>query len=146
LMLNAMVGLDPQDPATAQVPVAKDYSALLKEDALKGKVIGYPSRFQPGSEGLAEHPRFAGAMDAMRAAGAQLVPVDLQTTDWSEGQKTRVNRLFDMSIKRVLPDYLASRPGLPVLTLQALIDYNENHPAEENHNQDLLKRANALEL
>ncbi|NWA01682.1 amidase family protein [Pseudomonas gingeri] len=146
LMLNAMVGLDPQDPATAQVPVAKDYSALLKEDALKGKVIGYPSRFQPGSEGLAEHPRFAGAMAAMRAAGAQLVPVDLQPTDWSEGQMTRVNRLFDMSIKRVLPDYLASRPGLPVLTLQALIDYNENHPAEENHNQDLLKRANALEL
>ncbi|BBP78922.1 amidase [Pseudomonas sp. Ost2] len=146
LMLNAMTGLDPKDPATSQVPVAKDYSALLKEDALKGKVIGYPSRFQSGSQAMEDHPQFARALAAMKEAGAQLVPVDLPHTDWSQGETARLDRLFDMSIKRVLPDYLASRPGLPVSTLQGLIDYNESQPAEENHNQNLLKRANALVL
>ena len=143
LLLNAMVALDPQDPATAQVPARKDYTQQLRADALQGKVIGYPSRFKPGSEDLNEHPQFAQALGTLRRAGAQLVPVDLKATDWSDNNWSRVSRLFEMSIKRVLPGYLASRSGLPVSTLQGLLDYNEKHPGMQKYNQDLLKRANA---
>ncbi|MCU1739801.1 MULTISPECIES: amidase family protein [unclassified Pseudomonas] len=144
LLLNAMVALDPQDLATAQVPVRQDYTQKLKADALQGKVIGYPSRFKPGSEDLNEHPQFAQALDTLRGAGAQLVPVDLKGTDWSENDWSRVSRMFDMTIKRVLPGYLASRSGLKVSTFQELVDYNESNPGAGNYNQDLLKRANAL--
>ncbi|AMB87784.1 amidase [Pseudomonas agarici] len=144
LLLNAMAALDPQDLATAQVPVFKDYTQKLKADALQGKIIGYPSRFKPGSDDLDDHPQFAQALDTLRRSGAQLVPVDLQQTDWSENDWTRVSRLFDMTIKRVLPGYLASRSGLKVSSLQELVDYNERHPGAENYDQELLKRANAL--
>ncbi|NWB98305.1 amidase [Pseudomonas gingeri] len=143
LLLNAMAALDPQDLATAQVPARQDYTQKLKADALQGKVIGYPSRFQPGSKDLNEHPQFAQALDTLRGAGAQLIPVDLKGTDWSDNDWSRVSRLFDLSIKRVLPAYLASRSGLKVSTFQELVDYNDKHPGAENYNQNLLTRANA---
>ncbi|WP_232434454.1 amidase family protein [Pseudomonas asplenii] len=144
LLLNALAALDPRDPATAQVPVVQDYTQKLKADALQGKTIGYPSRFKPGSQDLDEHPQFARALDVLRHGGAELVAVDLKSTDWSDSDGTRISRLFDMTIKRVLPDYLAQRPGLQVATLQELVDYNDRLPGEGAHNQALLKRANAL--
>ncbi|UUQ63526.1 amidase family protein [Pseudomonas fuscovaginae UPB0736] len=144
LLLNVLAVLDPQDLATAQIPVIKDYTQKLKVDALQGKTIGYPSRFKPGSKALDEHPQFSQALDVLRRGGAELIAVDLKSTDWSENDDVRISRLFDMTIKRVLPGYLAQRPGSPVVTLQDLIDYNEKYPDEEGHNQDLLRRANAL--
>lgn len=144
VLLNVLAALDPQDPVTAQVPVSQDYTQKLRADALRGKTIGYPSRFTPGSQDLEEHPQFAQALGVLRRAGAELVAVDLSPTDWADNDDARIARLFDMTIRRVLPAYLAQRPGLQVASLQELIEYNERHPAEGNHNQELLKRANAL--
>ncbi len=73
LLLNVLAVLDPQDLATAQVPVIKDYTQKLKVDALQGKTIGYPSRFKPGNKDLDEHPQFSQALDVLRRGGAELI-------------------------------------------------------------------------
>jgi amidase len=71
LLLDAIAGSDPEDPATAEADRRKqDYAAGLSKDGLTGKRIGVIRL--PGTAEAA----FNRALDVMRASGAELV--DLQ--------------------------------------------------------------------
>ena len=81
-MLGAMEGArpDPADPATGRCPVppGRDYTRVLKRDALRGARIGVPRRpyYQPDSSGLTA--AMAGALEVMRKLGATIVdPVEI---------------------------------------------------------------------
>jgi amidase len=45
ILLGAMTGLDPNDPATANCPAIDDYTDFLDRDALQGARIGIPRAF-----------------------------------------------------------------------------------------------------
>lgn len=134
LLLNAMLGVDKQDPAMNSAPTAQDYTALLKSDALRGKRIGYSTLLDP----TAKDEPLGEAFAAMTAAGAVMVPLFLKPLD-----ARSLEDLFAMAIKRELPPYLASRNGLGVRSFDDLVAYNESSVAE-GFNQDMLLRAKAL--
>jgi amidase len=136
LLLNAMQGIDPADSASASVPDGeRDYTATLTPGALKGRRIGYPNKFEPGSDASKKDPQFAQALETMRAAGAILIPTQIQ--DPNDG--VRVEEAMFMGLKRELPAYLSSRTGLAIQTVQDLIDFNRKNPGPEGYGQEVIE-------
>ena len=77
-LLDAMVGYDPADTATAWSigQVAKSYSAKLDAKALRGARIGILESFYgTGDEAAEVNTAMAASAEAMRKAGAILVPI-----------------------------------------------------------------------
>ncbi|MGV9673790.1 amidase [Nocardia sp. NPDC003482] len=77
LLLSVLAGHDPSDPYSARVPVP-DYPAALVGD-LTGITVGVDTldRFASGGTDPAQPGRFAAAVDVLRAAGAEIVEVEL---------------------------------------------------------------------
>ena len=75
-LLTALTGIDPEDPATATSKdvVGTDYTAALSKDALKNVRIGVAGT-PTGNQGVA----FTKALDALRAQGATVTPVTVDT-------------------------------------------------------------------
>lgn len=130
LLLNAMTGIDPRDPATSASAghIAPDYTATLDPGALRGKRLGVVRSyfgFDPGVDRVME-----ASLTALRKAGAILVdPVVLPnagTYDDSEGVVLRYEFKADIAA------YLATRTGADVpRSLEALIDFNTRHADTE---------------
>jgi aspartyl-tRNA(Asn)/glutamyl-tRNA(Gln) amidotransferase subunit A len=79
-LLNALVGFDPKDSTSVDAPVPNyvgDLAVASPEQSLKGLRIGIPKEFF--GDGLDSHVQahIEQALEVMRLAGAQLVPVDL---------------------------------------------------------------------
>ena len=141
LLLNAMQGIDPADSASAGVPDAeRDYAATLTPGALKGRRIGYPNKFEPGSDALKKDPQFAQALETMRAAGAILIPTEIH--DPNDG--ARVEQAMFMGFKRDFPAYLSSRTGLAIQTVQDLIDFNRKNPGPEGYGQEVIEEVGRI--
>lgn len=143
LMLNAMSGIDPQDPASAGAPQGIDYTRLLVPGALKDKRIGYPATFSTNGEILPVENtvQFSRALDVLREQGAVLVPINLRLADAS-----RYDELLLSDVKDELNAYLAKRPGLPVKSLTELIRFNDERDGAEADHQPVLKEVNASTL
>lgn len=142
LMFNALQGVDASDAATGDAPVGIDYTALLATDALKGKRIGYPVEYT-GPNGTVLRPdfQFLMALATLEEQGATLVPLKVRLPN--------IDGYFNAlmaGMKHELPEYLASRSGLPIQTLQALIDFNELNPGPEGYGQQMLKEINELDM
>jgi amidase len=134
LLLNAMAGQDDAD--TVRQPAGTrdvDYTHLLRADALAGKRIGYPARFETTTEAAQEAPEFVQAMDVMRAAGALLFPVEFNVP-----QTARLGEGLMMGLKRYLGAYLETRSGIPIRNLEDLVQFNQRYPGEEGYGQALL--------
>ncbi|HKY59637.1 MAG TPA: amidase [Gemmatimonadota bacterium] len=129
ILLGAMAGADPADPATAgKGGRPQDYTSFLDPHGLEGARIGIPrERFFGYSE---ESDRIAeAAIEALREAGAVLVdPAELPHAGEYDDSEYEV-LLYDF--KADLNAYLAGRPGAPVGSLSALIRFNEERRAEE---------------
>lgn len=136
LLLNAMSGRDPDDPAGADAPQGVDYTALLVPGALKDKRIGYPVSFSQGNdlELVENSPQFTKTLALLQAQGAILVPVNLRLADAS-----RYGELLFADVKKETNDYLASRQGLPVKSVSELIAFNKQQAGSGPDNQSLLK-------
>ncbi|MBN2990477.1 amidase [Pseudomonas cedrina subsp. fulgida] len=143
LMLNAMSGSDPQDPASAGAPQGIDYTQLLVPGALKGKRIGYPATFSANGEtrSVENSAQFSRTLEVLREQGAVLVPVNLRLADAS-----RYDELLLSDVKEELNGYLAKRSGLPVKSLAELIRFNEERDGSEVDHQPDLKRVSASTL
>lgn len=125
LALNATVGFDPEDPATAgsigQIP--EDYTAFLDPNGLQGARIGVVRDVF----GLASNPESAkttavinSAIDSLIALGADVEDVTIPNLS----EILAFPSLSAFEFKRDLNDYLADRPVPPsgVRTLSDIID------------------------
>lgn len=140
LLLNAMVGNDAADPVEKPHNLEKvDFTAMLRPNALAGRRIGYPAKFDRGNLALLADPHFSSALELMQAAGATLIPVELV-----DPRSKQVDEAFHMGIKRNLPRYLATRTGIPAQTLEDLVLLNAANA--EAYNQDTLIAASKVVL
>jgi amidase len=144
VLLNAMVGADPRDPATSSAPTAReDYTAALKTNALQGARIGVARAqyfgYSPSTDSLIE-----AAIAQMQAQGATIVdPADIPTAARLDACEIEV-LLYEL--KADLNTYLATRGTTPAAsTLKDLIAFNERERAREMpyFGQELFIRAEA---
>ncbi len=85
--------------------------------------------------------QFLMALATLEEQGATLVPLKVRLPN--------IDGYFNAlmaGMKHELPEYLASRSGLPIQTLQALIDFNELNPGPEGYGQQMLKEINELDM
>jgi amidase len=124
LMLTAMAGTDPKDPATEMADLKKvDYVAGL-DASLKGKRIGVLRSTQT------EHPEivkaFNEALSVLKKQGAVLVDIDNFETP--EGFWDKSLQLLLIEFKHELNKYLASTPDtVSTRTLEDLINFNQKN-------------------
>jgi amidase len=130
ILLGALAGADPADPATAESRgrLHEDYTRFLDPRGLEGARIGIVREKLFGYSEEADRIAEA-AIEALREAGAVLVdPVVLPHAGEYEDSEYEV-LLYDF--KADLNAYLAGRPGAPVRTLADLIRFNEDRRGEE---------------
>ena len=128
LLLTAMAGGDPKDPATAEADShVADYAASLSADALRGVRIGV-LRDQAGNQ-----PKTAAAFEAALAvlakAGAVLVDIADSHVD---GLPQAEHIVLMTELKADLDTYLADTPAtVETRTLADLIAFDKSHAKEE---------------
>jgi amidase len=143
ILLGALAGIDPSDPATAASSgkAAPDYTKFLDPNGLRGARIGVARKYFGFSEAVDK--LMDEAIDAMRREGAAIVdPADLEShgkLDDPEG----IVLLYEL--KADLNAYLAGRPGAQVHTLQDVIAFDEHNRQKEMpyFGQDLFLKAQA---
>jgi len=128
LLLGAIAGSDPADPATAEADMRKvDYTAGLAEASLAGVRIGVMRKAVGGHPGVTA--LFERALADLRRAGAELVEIDFEPDDKMGEDEFMV---LQYELREDLAAYLASSPAdIPVRTLDDVIAFNEAHAAEE---------------
>jgi len=131
-ILGAMVGVDPDDPATA--PSAgrayTDYTQFLDPNGLRGARIGVARQ---GVTGYSEETDrlFEQAIQAMRDAGAIIIdPADIPTISEIKNGPTELTVLL-YDFKHDLNAYLAARNDPDVRTLADVIAFNEANADQE---------------
>jgi amidase len=143
LLLNAMAGTDPMDPATAQADRHRtDFTASLDAGALRGKRIGimrFEAGFHPETDAV-----FAHALDVLRQAGATLVEIERLPGRDQIGDAELTVLLTEL--KADLNLYLQTVPqAVQTRTLADLIAFNRAHAARELglFGQELFEKAQA---
>jgi amidase len=128
LIMNAIAGADPADPATVEAGARReDYVAALRPDALRGARIGV-MRF---SAGFGTDAPFEAALDVLRAQGAVLVEIAELPINRQELGRNEFAVLL-AELKHNLNAYLATLPeAVRTRTLEQLIAFNNAHRAEE---------------
>jgi amidase len=144
ILLGAITGVDPQDPATAASAGKSytDYAQFCDPNGLRGARIGVARKyfgFNDGVDALMEH-----ALDAMKKQGATLVdPADIETLGKFDASELSV-MLYEL--KTDMNAYLARLgPSAPVHTLKEVIEFNEQNRGKEMpyFGQDLFIKAEA---
>ena len=128
ILLGAMTGADPEDPASTAKHAHEDYTAFLDPAGLDGARIGVARShfgYSEEADGIAEE-----ALEAMRQEGADLVdPAPIPNAD-AYGDSEFEVLLYEF--KHDLNEYLRGRDGeLPARSLEALIAFNEAHRERE---------------
>jgi amidase len=140
MLLGAMAGIDPKDSATeaSRGKAVEDYTRLLDAGGLKGARLGVVRSFMGSNPHLAK--AFTAALDAIKAAGAELIdPIELSTSGYDDAE-------FDVLLyefKADLNAYLTTRGGA-VKDLETLHAFNEAHADRELRyfGQQILHQAN----
>jgi amidase len=144
ILLGALTGVDPDDPATAESAGKShtDYTQFLDPKGLKGARIGVARKyfgFSDAVDALMEQ-----SLEVMRKQGAVLVdPADIESFGKFDESELLV---FMYELKADLNAYLARLgPGAPVRTLKDIIDFNERNRDKEMpyFGQDLFVKAEA---
>lgn len=132
-VLGALVGVDPRDPATQRSVghFRTDYTQFLDPDGLRGARIGVMRGGGVTGYSTDTDAVYEEALEAMADAGAILVdPADPPTIDEVGGSQDEIIVLI-WEFKRDLNAYLATRTGVPVHNLADLIEFNNDHAAQE---------------
>lgn len=145
LLLNDMIGNDDAESVKKPHPLnGVDYTQLLRPNALVGRRIGFPVKFDTSEEAAQRDPQFSRALEVMQAAGAKLIPVEFN--DPESLTPERLDKAFGMGIKRDLPGYLAARTGIEIQNLEDLLQYNKNAPGAEGYGQATLSAASNIDF
>ncbi len=138
--LGALTGIDPSDSKTAasEGKYLTDYTPFLKEDALKGKRIGWytSARGQHYKvDTLMQH-----AVDYIRSQGAEVIEID-KIYDRAAGSLSFEVMLYEF--KDGLNKYFASLgENAPVKNVEELIGFNKSDSVELRYfDQELLLEA-----
>jgi amidase len=130
LVLGALTGVDPEDPATA-ASAGKghaDYTRFLDPAGLAGKRIGV-SRGNFGFDARVDVLMEA-ALAAMKAGGAEIVD-EVKMPSWSDFEGS-TSEVLAYEFKAGLNAYLAALgPEAPVKTLAEVIAFNEANRERE---------------
>ncbi|WP_435418436.1 amidase [Parerythrobacter aurantius] len=128
MLLNAIAGTDPADPATAEADTRRtDFTSGLGGDGLRGVRIGV-MRKQVGNRADVRSA-FEQALRDMQAAGAELVDIDYEP-DGAMYRDSFTVLLFEL--REEMGRYLASLPGEAMpRTLADLIAFNKANAASE---------------
>jgi amidase len=130
LLLAAMAGVDPRDPATAESRghAAPDYTRFLDAGGLKGARIGVARKLTGFNRDVDR--LFEDALGAMKKAGAEIVdPADIPHV--GEYDETELEVLL-YELKADLAAYLATLgPSARVKTLADVIAFNEANRERE---------------
>jgi amidase len=141
ILLGALTGSDPRDPASADAnsKMQKDYTQFLDPNGLRGARIGVARKyfgFSDAVDALMNH-----LIDEIKSAGATIVdPADLETFGkFDESELTVL--LYEL--KADLNTYFATRPNAQVHTLADVIAFNDRHKDSEMQyfGQDLFLKA-----
>ncbi|WP_427968540.1 amidase [Altererythrobacter sp.] len=140
LLLSAIAGGDPLDPATAEAgKYATDFTQGLAEYSLRGVRIGVMVK-QAGSRSKVD-ALFDRAMEDLERAGAVLVPIDY---DWPDEFWPNSLTVLLFELRRDMNAYLATLPD-PAMpdTLTDLVAFNYAHGDRELRwfGQDLFEKA-----
>lgn len=129
VLLGAMTGVDPRDPATSssQDKSHHDYTQFLKSNGLQGTRIGVARNFfefHPLVDKIME-----ACLEALQAGGAELVdPADIETKDKTDD--TEIEVLF-YDFKADLNAYLGTLGGQArVHSLEDVIAFNKANQAK----------------
>jgi amidase len=128
ILLGAMAGADPQDPATAQAKAAPDYTRFLNPQGLRGARLGIARKFFETNAPLDAF--LNGCVDALKKAGAEVIdPAGLATYGQIEAPE-QVVMLYEF--KDGINRYLTRLPAnSPARTLKDLIAFNEKNRDRE---------------
>ena len=142
LLLAALAGGDPDDPATRAAGTGKlDFDSFLDRAGLRGARIGVARKGFFGYSDETDHV-IAQALLALKGEGAVIVdPADIPAAGEYDGAELEV-LLYEF--KADLNAYLAAwAPGAQVRTLKDVIAFNEREHAREMpyFGQDLFERA-----
>jgi amidase len=141
LVLSAIAGSDPADPATAEADRRRtDYAAALSADALRGKRIGI-MRF---ASGFGTETPFEEALTVLRQQGAILVSIDKLEGEESIGEDEF--KVLLSELKADLNAYLATTPpAVRTRTLADVIAFNKANASRELalFDQDIFEQAEA---
>ncbi|MFP5296671.1 MAG: amidase family protein, partial [Alphaproteobacteria bacterium] len=114
-VLTVIAGSDPMDPATAEADARKvDYAAALDADSLRGARIGV-MRFLLPNYSEETRAEFEKAVEAMRAAGAEIVDITEAPADFRRIGGWELTVLLT-ELKHDLNAYLASTDPAQVRT------------------------------
>ena len=142
LLLTAISGSDPLDPATAETDErATDFTQGLADASLEGVRIGV-MRGQQGDDARII-ALFEQALSDLESAGAVLVDVHYEFPE--EAWQDELTVLL-YELRETLDAYLAGSPAdIPVRSLADVIAFNAEHAGEEMRwfNQDLFEMAAA---
>lgn len=128
LLLSAIAGTDPQDPATLEADAhAVDFTQGLADASLKGVRIGVVRNRYGAFAPLGEI--WEQALADMRAAGAELVEVEYEPGE-EMGEAEFAVLLHEF--RRDINAYLQASPAdLPARSLEGLIAFNREHADRE---------------
>ena len=142
ILLTAMAGSDPADPATSEADAhAIDFAAALAGASLKGKRLGVPPQ-QPKAR-----PRhqavFDAALDLLRAEGAEVVEITGFETPASLNRDEHAVLMSET--KADIGAYLATSPAaIACRSLADVIAFNRATPRElELFGQEVFEEAEA---
>lgn len=144
ILLGALAGVDPDDPATAASKgrAVADYTTTLAADGLKGAKIGVARNFFGFHDGV--DAVTATALALLKRQGATLVDVaDLPKADQLGAAEATV---FQYEMKAGVNAYLARLgPAAPVQSLRQVIAFNERNADREltYFGQDTLAKTEA---
>ena len=133
VLLGAMTGVDPADPATTGQVALSDYTGFLDADALVGARIGVYREGSFENEGVPVDPEVSAVMEqtieALTAAGATVIdPVDVPIGPAFDPEFTALLCEFKDDIAGYLETYTTAEYPK---TLQDLIDFNAANPELE---------------
>lgn len=130
ILLSAMTGVDPQDPATvpSQGRLAPDYTRFLDPNGLRSARLGIARKFFANNAPLDAF--LTGCVGALKKAGAEVVdPADLAAFDQISAPESDV---LSYEFKDGINRYLARLPAdAPARTLKDLIAFNEKYRDRE---------------
>ena len=130
VLLSAMAGIDPEDPATADAKghIESDYTKFLSAGGLKGAKIGVARNFfgfLDGVEAIA-----LAALEILKKQGAELTDTK-ELPKFDAFGSAEVN-VFHYEMKAGLNAYLAKlAAGAKIKSLSDVIDFNVKHRDKE---------------